>query len=122
MWTLRKTFRFEAAHRLPQHDGKCARLHGHSWVADIEVRGDRLHAGGSQAGMVLDYGDLSAIARPLIDGYLDHYDLNVTTGLTNPTSEELARWIYDRLLPYLPLLSAVTIHETCTSECRYDGE
>lgn len=122
MWTLRKTFRFEAAHRLPQHDGKCARLHGHSWVADIEVRGSSLHTGGAQAGMVQDYGDLSAVTRPIIDGYLDHFFLNDTTGLANPTSEELARWLYDRLKPYLSLLCAVTIHETCTSECRYEGE
>ena len=122
MWTLRKTFRFEASHVLPQQGGKCARLHGHSWVLQVEVQGDRLAAAGARAGMVLDYGDISAIVKPLIDGYLDHYHLNDTTGLANPTSEELARWVYDRIAPYLDGLTAVTIHETCTSECRYARE
>jgi 6-pyruvoyltetrahydropterin/6-carboxytetrahydropterin synthase len=122
VWTLTKTFRFEAAHKLPKHDGKCARLHGHSWACDIEVRGPALHAGGAEAGMVIDYGTISGILRPLVDGYLDHHYLNDTLPLDNPTSEEVARWLYQRVKPYLAELTAVTIHETCTARCRYEGE
>lgn len=119
MWTLSKTFRFEAAHHLPAHDGKCRRVHGHSWVGLVEVRGLELVQDGPKAGMVIDYGDLSDAVDPIVDHYLDHYDLNESTGLPNPTSEAIARWLFKRLELLLPGLSAVTIRETCTSECRY---
>lgn len=122
MWTLTKTFRFEAAHKLPHHDGKCARLHGHSWVGEVEVRGAQLHRGGAEAGMVMDYGTIAGILRPIVDGYLDHFYLNDKLSLDNPTSEEVARWVYDRVKAYLPELTAVTIHETCTARCRYEGQ
>lgn len=120
MFTLSKSFRFEASHQLPAHDGKCARLHGHSWIGRVYVRGSELQASGPKAGMLLDFGDLKAIVNPLVDAYLDHHHLNDTTGLENPTSEELARWIYQRLKPQLPELVAIEIEETCTSSCRYE--
>jgi len=82
VWTIRKTFRFEAAHHLPAHDGKCRRVHGHSWVGVIEVRDSQVHANGPKAGMVVDYGDLSDLVDPLVEQFLDHHDLNMTTGLT----------------------------------------
>lgn len=104
---------------MPLHNGKCARLHGHSWIAAVEVEGATLIEDGAKSGMVLDYGDLSALVRPLVAVYLDHHYLNETTGLINPTSEELARWIYLRLTGIVPGLTAVTVYETCTSECRY---
>lgn len=119
-WTLSKTVRFEAAHHLPQHDGKCRRVHGHSWEAVIEVRGERLVASGPKVGMVMDYGDISAAIAPLYESHLDHHDLNETTALWSPTSEALAQWLFDRLAPVLPGLVAVTIRETCTAECRYE--
>lgn len=121
-WTLSKTIRFEAAHHLPSHDGKCARVHGHSWEAIIEVWGPTLHEHGPKVGMLIDYGDMSAALEPVVDGFLDHHDLNLTTGLDNPTSEELARWLFDMMEPKLPGLEAVTIRETCTSECRYASD
>jgi len=118
-WTLRKTFRFEAAHHLPEHDGKCRRMHGHSWIAAVEVRGTVLHPTGPKVDMVHDYNDLDAVVDPLVEQYLDHYDLNETTGLPNPTSEAIARWLFDKIDGLVPGLVAVTIHETCTSACRY---
>jgi len=121
-FTLRKTIRFEAAHHLPNHDGKCRRVHGHSWTATIEVTGDVLHQNGPKRGMLIDYGDLSAAVRPLVIDALDHHDLNVTTGLTDPTSEHLARWLFEQLEELVPGLVAVTVRETCTSECRYARE
>ena len=120
MWTLRKTFRFEAAHRLPQHDGKCARLHGHSWKGEVAVEGASLGAGGSRAGMVIDYGDIKAVLAPLIDAYLDHHYLNESLRMENPTSEEVARWLYEAVEPYLTGLHSVTIRETCTSACTFE--
>ena len=53
---------------------------------------------------------------------LDHYFLNDIPGLENPTSEVLARWIWNRLLPALPELSQIVVRETCTSGCVYRGE
>jgi 6-pyruvoyltetrahydropterin/6-carboxytetrahydropterin synthase len=119
MWTLRKQFRFEAAHHLPQHDGPCARPHGHSWVGWLEVRGETLQTEGPKAGMLIDYGDLADALAPVLAHTLDHWDLNATTGLEHPTSEELARWLFDQLWPVVPGLIAVEIEETRTVSCRY---
>ncbi|MDB9504099.1 6-carboxytetrahydropterin synthase QueD [Spirulina major CS-329] len=119
-WTIYKEFRFEAAHRLPNHDGKCQRLHGHSWVGRVYVRGDRLTTDGAKAGMLMDFSAVKDYLTPLLETYLDHHYLNDTTGLPNPTSECLAQWIYHRLdAAGLPGLDGVEIRETCTSGCLY---
>jgi 6-pyruvoyltetrahydropterin/6-carboxytetrahydropterin synthase len=120
-WFLSKTYRFEAAHHLPRHDGKCARVHGHSWTATIEVAGPSLHFAGPKVDMLMDYNEIDAVVEPIVETTLDHYDLNVSTGLVNPTSEAIARWLFLLLADRLPGLSAVTINETCTSACRYQG-
>jgi 6-pyruvoyltetrahydropterin/6-carboxytetrahydropterin synthase len=59
--------------------------------------------------------------QPVLDR-LDHYYLNEIPGLENPTSELLARWIWDRVAPSLPELSQVVVNETCTSGCVYRGD
>ncbi len=123
MFTLRKKFKFEASHQLPNHDGKCQRLHGHSWVGWIEVQGPSTMVYGPKAGMLMDYGDLAKILDPIVEGYLDHLHLNESTSLKNPTSEELAKWLYQMLSPKFPewgpQLVAVVIEETCTSYAEY---
>ena len=119
MWSVSKQFRFEASHRLPHHGGKCARLHGHSWVGHVVCESRELSTEGSDQGMVIDFEELSRAVSPILENALDHWHLNDTTGLANPTSEELARWIYDRLKPCLPQLTKVVIEETCTSRCEY---
>ncbi len=115
-----KEFTFEAAHRLPgvPPDHRCARLHGHSYRVIVHVSGevDR------ESGMVLDFADIKAAFKPIIDAYLDHYYLNEVDGLENPTSENLVRWIWQRLSPALPQLSMIEVRETCTSGVRYRGE
>jgi 6-pyruvoyltetrahydropterin/6-carboxytetrahydropterin synthase len=113
-----REFTFEAAHRLPNVPAghKCARLHGHSYRIEVHVSGPV----GEDTGWVMDFGDVSAAFAPVRD-QLDHYYLNDITGLENPTSEVLARWIWDRLAPTLPL-SAIVVRETCTSGCVYRGE
>lgn len=114
-----KTFTIEAAHLLPhvpeQH--KCRRLHGHSFRIDVHVSGPV----GDRTGWILDFAEITRAFQPLYE-QLDHRFLNDIPGLENPTSEQLARWIWERLKPGLPLLSQVVIHETCTSGCRYRGE
>ncbi len=118
-WIIGKEFRFEASHQLPNHDGKCARLHGHSWRGIVYVAGHELINSSSKQGMIMDYVDITTYLKPLLDNYLDHYHLNETTGLVNPTCEAIARWIYEKLEPQIPGLVAVRIDETCTSQCVY---
>ena len=119
-WLIYKEFRFEAAHKLPNHNGKCCRLHGHSWVGRVYVKGDRLIDSGVKQGMVIDYGDIKKYIKPLLDKYLDHYYLNESLAIKNPTSEIVAKWIYEQLeTAGLPGLYAVEIRETCTSGCTY---
>lgn len=119
MFRLEKQFRFEASHQLPNHDGKCARLHGHSWVGRVVVEGKHLQTSGPKAGMLMDYSQMSEPVNRLVETSLDHYHLNESTGLENPTSEELARWIFNQLEADLSRLVAVVIDETCTSRCEY---
>lgn len=119
MFRLEKTFRFEASHQLPNHDGKCRRLHGHSWVGTLICADALLVTQGPKAGMLVDFGDLSKAIKPLLDEYLDHWHLNDKLPMENPTSEEIARWIFDKLKPDLPWLVAVRIEETCTSAAEY---
>lgn len=118
-YTLKKRFTFEAAHFLPHHEGKCRRLHGHSWVAWVEVTGGSLHSEGPQAGMVMDYACIAQAMQPMIDDYLDHYCLNDTLPLVSPTSEGIAAWVFAQLKSTGLPVSAVTIEETCTSVCTY---
>ena len=117
--TLTKTFRFEAAHRLPKVPAghKCGRLHGHSYQVDVIVKGTP----NPETGMVIDFADITKAWEPL-HLTLDHYYLNEIEGLENPTSEVLAEWIYRRIKPSLPELSAIYVHETCTSSARFEED
>ena len=112
-------FRFEAAHRLPNvpEGHKCARLHGHSYRIEVAVSGPV----DEHTGWFLDYAELHAAWAPLF-AVLDHNYLNEVPGLENPTSEILARWLWERLEKPLPSLSCVTVFETCEARCEYEGE
>lgn len=114
-----KDFTFEAAHLLPNvpEGHKCARLHGHSFMVRVAVSGDI----GAESGWIMDFTDIKAAFKP-IEQELDHYYLNDIPGLENPTSEVLAKWIWVKLKPTLPLLCRLEIKETCTSGCIYTGE
>ena len=114
-----KEFTFEAAHRLPfvPADHKCARLHGHSFRVEIHVSGEI----GDATGWIMDFADIKSAFKPLYD-QLDHHYLNEVEGLENPTSENVARWIWNGLEQVLPGLSRIVVRETCTSGCIYVGE
>lgn len=113
-----KAFTIEAAHRLPNlpDDHKCSRLHGHSFRIEIHVSGDV----DEMTGWVIDFADISFAFKPLFE-ILDHHYLNDVEGLENPTSENLAKWIWGKLKVDLPLLSSVVVQETCTAGCVYKG-
>lgn len=114
-----KVFSLEAAHRLPNvpPGHKCARMHGHSFRVEVYVSG----AVEADTGWVIDFADVKAAFQPLHE-QLDHNCLNDVAGLENPTSENLARWIWTRLKPVLPGLIKIIVCETCTSGCVYRGE
>ncbi|MFH1748037.1 MAG: 6-carboxytetrahydropterin synthase QueD [Planctomycetota bacterium] len=116
---LSKEFTFEAAHSLPTfpEGHKCRRLHGHSFKIEVVVAGEV----DEQRGYLVDYGEIKRAFAPICEE-LDHRHLNKISGLENPTAEMLARWIWQRLKTALPLLSAIIIHETCTSRCEYRGK
>jgi 6-pyruvoyltetrahydropterin/6-carboxytetrahydropterin synthase len=117
--TIYKVFSIEAAHRLPNvpPGHKCGRLHGHSFRVEIHVSG-RVERG---SGWVMDFADLKEAFQPVFDE-LDHHYLNEVEGLSNPTSENLAVWIWQRLRSALPALCKVVVCETCTSGCVYEGK
>lgn len=112
-------FKFEAAHRLPRVPAghKCARLHGHSFKVEIAIVGEV----NPETGWLIDFGELHDIWMTIGDR-LDHHYLNEIPGLENPTSEILAKWIWDELAPKLPILEQVTLFETCDARCEYRGQ
>lgn len=114
-----KEFRFEAAHRLPNLPAghKCGRLHGHSFRARVYVEGEV----DPVTGWVMDFYDIKEIFRPYYE-MLDHHYLNEIEGLENPTSENLAKWIWNNLKDKLPGCTKVEVFETCTSGAIYRGE
>lgn len=114
-----RAFTIEAAHRLPNVPAghKCARLHGHSFQVRVSVDGPV----GDMTGWVMDFGDLKAAFQPVHDR-LDHRYLNEIAGLENPTSENLARWIWRELRPSLAGLVEIEVRETCSTGCIYRGE
>lgn len=114
-----RVFQIEAAHWLPNvpEGHKCSRLHGHSFRVEVHVRGEV----GQDSGWVMDFADLGKAFRPLFE-QLDHYCLNDIEGLSNPTSENLARWVWAKLQPDLPGLSKVSVQETCNAGCIYRGD
>lgn len=113
-----REFGFEAAHRLPllPAEHKCSRLHGHSFKVRVEAE----LPVDPNTGWTIDFGDLDAICRPTFDR-LDHHYLNEIEGLENPTSENLALWIWNRLAPDLSGLKTITVQETCRNACIYEG-
>jgi 6-pyruvoyltetrahydropterin/6-carboxytetrahydropterin synthase len=111
---LVRSFRIEAAHRLPHVPAghKCARLHGHSFELTLHVGGEV----DPKLGWILDYAEIDRAFEPLF-AQLDHRFLNEVPGLENPTSELLARFVLERVQLPAGRLLAVSVAETCTSRC-----
>lgn len=115
---LERSYRFEAAHFLPKvpPGHKCARMHGHTYNLEVIVEGEI----DPERGWVMDFADIDEHVGPLVR-MLDHQVLNEVDGLTNPTSELLAVWLWQRLTGGLPGLVEVVVCETPTSRCIYRG-
>ena len=147
--TIFKEFKFEAAHQLPNHNGKCRNLHGHSYVAICSVDGDVSETeGASDEGMVMDFAAISEIMKPIVER-LDHsfivcgdepaYLIAEQAGYTakggdrafgkvchvgvRTTAENLAKWIYEQVREQLPHSAAlwITVKETAKTTATYHG-
>jgi 6-pyruvoyltetrahydropterin/6-carboxytetrahydropterin synthase len=115
---LKKEYRFEAAHWLPQVPAghKCARMHGHSYRVEVQVAGPV----DPQTGWLIDFSVIDDAWVKLHDR-LDHRTLNEVPGLENSTCENLAAYIWEVLRPAIPQLSGVTVWETTDAACTYRG-
>lgn len=113
---VRRRFDFEAAHRLPDHPGKCRELHGHSFKLLVTV--DR--PVDPSSGMSIDFGDLKAVVRERVIDRVDHVYLN--DFIETPTAERIAVWIWRRLGDALPGLVEIELWETERCSVVYRGE
>lgn len=120
MHRIEKTFHFSAAHQLthlrvhsPEH--KCARLHGHNYRVRVTLESDEL----DDDGFVLDYALLEPVER-YVETVLDHRNLNDVLGIGSyTTAERIARALYERFKPELPLLAAVAVSESPDTWAEY---
>lgn len=113
---LKQHFQIESARFLPHLPAShpCARMHGHSFKIILSLVGDL----NPHLGWVIDYNEIQSKMRPLLE-QIDHRVLNEVEGLENPTSEILAKWIYDKAKVTIPMLQKVTVAETPSTECTY---
>jgi 6-pyruvoyltetrahydropterin/6-carboxytetrahydropterin synthase len=116
MYKISKQFSFSASHVLDllPEDHPCSRLHGHNYVITVHLKSETLN----EYGFVKDYKSLKTI-KHFIDETLDHRYLNeVIPG--PPTSENIARFLYDRFKSEIPELYAVEVSETPQTSCVYE--
>ena len=111
MFSLKVEAFFSAAHNLRGYKGKCEELHGHNWKVEVAVSAQAL----DKNGILLDFHHLKALLNKALEK-LDHKYLNKIPYFkkVNPTSENIAKYLFERLKPALPELAAVTVWE---SEC-----
>ena len=121
MFEIEVSAAFEAAHFIRGYAGKCARLHGHNWTVEAIIRGEEL----DELGMLVDFKILKAELKKILDDF-DHRFLNEleTFAQDNPTAENLARKIYQRLAASeifsgSTKLYAVKVHESPNSCVTY---
>lgn len=94
MISICRSFSFDAAHSLPDYEGKCNRVHGHCWKVEIECTGE-VQSSGPKKGMIIDFHDLDEIVTDIIDTYFDHFTINNT--ITNPTAENIVMFILNKV-------------------------
>src|SRR4051812_36396435 len=114
-----KRFAFEAAHSLPEHDGKCRRPHGHSYRVEVTVVGEPMTVG-AKSGMVVDFGDVSEVWKRRCEPLLDHRDLNESlVGVPVTTAEWIARWLFELFASELVGVERVRVFETASSFAEF---
>lgn len=138
MYILKTNAAFDSAHFLAGYNGKCANLHGHHWMIEVEAGQENLQESGEKRGMVIDFGDLKKAVRALADAY-DHaliYEKGSLKDTTlaalhdenfrlievpyRPTAENFAKAFYEALTAEgLPVLR-VTVYETPDNCAAYE--
>jgi len=114
--TIAKEFTFDAAHSLPNSDGPCRRLHGHTYRVRVVARGPiQVVDGNAEEGMVLDFSRIKEVFKRRIEARCDHQFLNETVPVPRTTAELLAAWMLAELRAELPQVVAVRLYETPTS-------
>lgn len=115
---------FEAAHKIKNYPGKCARLHGHNWIVEASVKGSKLN----DLGILIDFKILKSELKKVLEEF-DHQYLNELEIFTkkNPTAENLAKIIFEKLseseiFNENAKLSAVKIYESPKSCVIYSPE
>lgn len=120
MYELVVESKFSAAHQLRGYQGKCEKLHGHNWRVTVAVTSDRLN----EQGLAIDFHELKKFLREVLD-QLEHTFLNDIFPFTeiNPSSENLAKWIYDNLGKKVNddhlEVSSVTVFESDTASASF---
>lgn len=124
-----KEFRFEAAHQIPNHKGKCANLHGHSYRMEVSLIGSVVESHGrSDEGMVIDFYQVSQIVKANVVDVLDHHFLNdiLPADYLPSTAENISAWIFSVLNSAFGAIGycvdSVRVWETATSCCEYTRE
>ena len=114
-----KEFEFDAAHYLPEYNGKCERLHGHTYKLVVKVQGTP-----DNEGMVIDFIRLKNIVKENVLVHLDHACINDI--LPQPSAENISVWVWNKLKDLLHAgnydLYEVEVWETKTSGCIYRGD
>ncbi len=138
MYRLKTNAAFDSAHFLAGYHGKCANLHGHHWVIEVEAGQETLQQSGEKRGMVIDFGDLKKAVRALADAY-DHaliYESGTLKAATlaaladeqfrlievsyRPTAENFAKAFYESLKAAVLPVVRVTVYETPDNCASYE--
>ena len=109
-----KIFSFDGAHKLLNYNGKCEKLHGHTWTVHVTVEADV-----DETGIAFDFGRLKEIVGEKVLSTLDHSYINDL--LSEPSAENIAIWIWGRLEDNIPL-HEVQVYESPTSYVTYRGQ
>lgn len=120
-WQLTVRSEFSAAHALRHYQGKCEAPHGHNFNVEVVVRGEKLS---EDTELLMDFKDIKVKLKAVLD-QLDHKDLNLVPFFTrrNPSSENLAAWIYGELKTAFKneraSLYSVSVSEKATQSATY---
>ena len=120
MFTIERDYRFEAARVLPKlpTEHPCSRLHGHAFGVTLVVKGEL----DREKEWVADYHELDEVYKEKVHKLLDHGYLNDVAGLKNPTTENVAKWIFEKVREEMSGLVEVVISEEGDTRCRYRPE
>ena len=116
MYSVTIEMQFSAAHSLRGYKGKCESLHGHNWSVEVEARQVVL----DKTGMVMDFKVMKRCVAALLEKF-DHKHLNVIPYFKkiNPTSENIAKFLFDKLKPKIPGLYRVKVWESDDAYAGY---